>query len=347
MMSKIEGGLFAAPNFGGTGRLMDMWNSNNIYFVDAVNGSSGGPGKDPETPFALPSQAISACAAGASIYVKPYLWDQSVSSSDLWYTDDIIFPYNKSGISLVGCGQLQPFNYSGVGLKPSTVIGTLIHIKSNAITLENLYLTLVGGTADQGSSNALAQCIVRAQRNASAGSYSRSYGGAIRGCRIALDKSHGHPEYAGAISLQCARQFIIEDNFFNDCLGAIVLNSYVGSQTDLLIRNNQFGGDPDNRGCEIEIWINSDDSNSIVIRDNCFADGLPNHTGSQKRFIYMPPNYTAGTGIIAGNYFSTKTTQPNSFDTDGSECYLADTMFAPGNYIEPITTATGFVSDDA
>jgi len=208
-----------------------------------------------------------------------------------------------------------------------------------------MYLTLSGGTSDQATA-ANPQCIVRAQRKTTTGSESRNYGGAIRGCRIALDKSHGaNVEYFGGINLQCARQFLIENNFFNDCLSAIVLNSYVGSQTDTLIRYNEFGGDPDLRACEIDIWINSDDCNSIVIRDNCFADGLPNHTGGLRRFINMPITYTAGTGIIANNYFSTKTNIGSTgWETTGTQCRVADTMFGCHNFGESITTVSGEMS---
>jgi len=331
-LTHLPHGLIATPNLGGTGRLMDMFNSDNIWFVDAVNGSSGNTGKEPTKALALPSQAISKASHGAAIYIKPYLVDQSVTSSSVYYTDDIIIPYEKAGISLIGCGLPCPNNYGGVGLRPSTVTGTLVTIKSSGNTLENLCLTLNGGTADQG------QSIVNSTRNNTAGSYSRSYSGLIRNCRFTEDKSHPSPAtpYPGCISLNCAVNYIIEDCIFDSCLNALMMQSVVGNAEQVVFQRNIVGGLCSARDVDIYLSINSADCNGIVIRDNVFADGKPTHnTGF---FIYMP-YVTAGTGIFANNYFATKTAT-NGFKegATATEGNVADNFFFAGNWIEGTAT---------
>jgi len=337
-MSKIEGGLFAAPNFGGTGRLMDMWNSNNIYFVDAVNGSTGGPGKDPETPFALPSEAIDACAMGASIYIKPYILDQSLTAGQgVYYTDDIVIPYEKSGIALVGCGNPNPHNYAGVGIKPSTVTGTLIEIKSNSNLIENMHLTLAGGTSDS-ATGTNPQAIILMRRVITAGSLSRTYGNTVRGCRFSDDKSHPTITPAcltSSIALGCAVHTIIEDNIFEDCLGGIVMQSVIGNQEDTTVRRNVFGGKPSARDCDIVLSINNASCVNITIFDNIFADGKPHHVGgSHRRFISMP-YVDYGTGILANNYFASSTvSNAMGESTGGTDSIVAENFFFCGNYYQ-------------
>jgi len=341
-ITKYPHGIHATPNLGGTGRLMELWENDNIYFVDATDGSSSNDGKHPTKSKALPSQAITACSQGASIYIRPYIVDQSATSQEVYYTDDIIIPYDKSGIALMGAGMSQPFNYGGVGIRPTTVTGSLITVKSNSNLIENLYLTLNGGTSDSGTGTN-PQCIINMRRVTTSGSQSRNYGNQVRGCRFSQDKSHPSvsANYGSAsIYLGCAVHTIIEDNIFEECLGSIVLQSVVGNQEDTHIRRNTFGGICTSRDADMIISINSANANNIVVYDNMFADGLPTHSsGSTLRFVAFP-YITAGTGLFANNYFACLDKEAE-FDEIGSEAKIAAEFFAPGNWCAATSTTAG------
>ena len=332
-LTNFPNGIFATPNIGGAGRLMDLWNSNNIYFVDGKNGSAGNPGKNPETAHALPSESISACFGGASIYIRPagVLNDQT-TSQEAYYTDDIIIPYTKGGIALIGAGEPQPYVYGGVALRPSTVTGSLIDVRSNSNVIENMHLTLNGGTVDQADGSTTWQCIVLLHRD---GSNSRPYGNVIRGCRFSECMSH--PTAAtggGAIVNFTAQKLIVENNIFEGCLGGVLSVSHAGDANSTYIRNNVFGGNPANRDVDVAIVINSAGADLHIVHNNLFSDGIPAHSnGDTLRFIAMDSAYDAGTGLIAGNYFATTT---NTFKegTAGAIGMVNAEMFMAGNFIE-------------
>jgi len=340
-ISNFPNGIYATPLLG-AGRLSDMWNSGNIYFVDGYAGSVSNTGLSPTAALALPSEAISACKGGATIYIRPIgmNYDQSLTTNYQFYTDDIIIPFGKSGISLVGAGEPRPLYFGGVALKPSTVTGSLIDIRSNSNIIENMHLTLVGGTADQADGATTWQTIILMHRD---GSNSRCYGNVIRGNRFSHDASHPSFAYGGgAIVNWTAQNTIIENNLFENCLGGVQLHSHAGDTIFNYIRGNTFSGNPANRDCDLVVSINAATCHGNCIYDNIFADGLPTHAGNYVRFIHFP-YVTAGTGIIANNYFATATVT-NGFGEGGggSQAIVAANMFMAGNYYEGTGTTAPY-----
>ena len=314
-ISHAPHGLFAAPLIGAS-RLSDMFASGNIYFVDG-DASRAGNGKSPDRAVTSITTAISAATRGATIYVKPRT---TVASAQTYYADNLTIPITKPGLSNIGAGNTTGAS-SGVQLKPSTVTDHLITVNGAGLLLENMRLTLTGGTAD------VDKCIVNAVRDVAATRVVADL--VIRYCRLENDKSH--PSYSGtnavaAIGLGSANYVVIEDNVFSQCLGAIVSQETNGTTRDLTIRRNIFGGLPANR--DVDIWLSLSASYNINICDNLFADGLPSHTGGGvKRFIKIEG--ATAVGLVSGNSFATTT---DSFTSAGSQAVIPDTFFVARNY---------------
>ncbi len=339
-LTHYPNGILATPNLGGTSRLLELWESDNIFFVDGYAGSAGNTGKEPSKSKAKPSEAIAAASGGASIYVRPigYQYDQTTGSNYKFYTDDIIIPYSKSHLAIIGAGNHQPFGYGGVMLRPSTVTGSLLEIKSNSNLICNMHFTLNGGTADSADGSATYQTSILMHRD---GSVSRCYGNIIRGNRFSQDKSHPNISYGGGSIVNfTAQRLTIEDNLFENNLGGIVNHAHSGDIGQTYIRRNYFGGLPTNRDCDIILSHNSSGSNINVIHSNVFADGLPTHSGGGSlRFITMP-YVTAGTGIIAQNWFAALDKEAE-FDEVGSECKIAAEMFVVDCHTAATSTTAG------
>ena len=182
------------------------------------------------------------------------------------------------------------------------------------------------------------------RRVTTAGSLSRTYGNTVRGCRFAEDKSHpSEANSSGSIVLGCAVHTVIEDNIFEDCLGGVTLYSLVGNQEDTTIRRNVFGGKPSTRDCDIWVSINGAYCVNIAIYDNIFADGKPHHSGGgSTRFIKFQ-YVTAGTGILANNYFASSTvTNAMGESTGGTDSIVGDTFFFCGNYYQGAGTTAPY-----
>jgi len=328
----------------GMSRLRDLWNKDNIYFVDGYAGSASNSGLRPDRALALPSQAISKCSAGASIYIRPIgvNYDQSSTSNYQFYTDDIVIPYGKSGIALIGAGEPTPMWYGGVAIRPSTVTDSLIKVRSNSNVIENMNLTLNGGTADQSVADG-PQSIIELHRD---GSVSRCYGNTIRGNRFAEDKSSPETSgFSGAVGAGTAQYLIVEDNIFEACLGGVTVVAHAGDAKNTYIRRNTFSGLCASRDCDVMISINSVGSNAILVADNMFVDGVPVHSGGNSlnfiQFVYQ----TAGTGLLANNYFATDVAEAAE---DGADVVTSDTFFYAGLYYEgQATTAPyGLMTND-
>jgi len=326
-LTHLPHGLLATPNLGGTGRLMDLFESDNMFFVDAITGSQGNTGKEPKKAKAKPSEALDACSGGASIYIRPAgIRNNQTTSVYQYYTDDVVLPYTKSGIALIGAGEPQMNGYGGVLMRPSTATGSLITVNSNGNLITNMHLTCNGGTASS------SQAIIMLKRNAS--TPSRCYNNVIRGCRFGEDKhSPGIGAVSGAIWAGTAQNLIVEDNLFDQCLGGVTMYAVSGDVVNNIIRRNIFAGNPASVDAHIVIGINSAGSYGNMIYSNIFGDGLPAYSsGGIKRFImFQAPYQTAGSGILANNWFATAT---SGFAENGSEVQSSDTFFMPGNYYE-------------
>jgi hypothetical protein len=314
-VTRLNHGLFATPLLG-AGRLADMFQSENIWFVDG-DITTNGTGMEPDSCVSLPSTAAGLASRGGIIYVKPRI---TAASAQTYYADNITIPITKPGVSIIGCGNNTGAS-TGVQLKPLTVTDHLITVNGGGLLLENMRLTLTGGTAD------VDKCIVSAIRSASVSNVVADL--TVRYCRLENDKSH--PSYSatnavGPIGLGSANYVTIEYNTFSQCLGGITSQETNGVTRDLTIRGNIFGGAPANR--DVDIWLSLGASYNINILGNYFSDGLPNHSGGGvKRFIKIEG--ATATGIVSGNYFATTTT---SFGSSGSQCVIPDTFFVAGNY---------------
>jgi len=303
----------------GAGRLTDLFNSENIFFVDGdLSGSSSSQdGLTPATAVSKPSEAVSKATRGAMIYVRPRT---TTASAQTYYVDNITIPKTKPGISIVGCGNVTGAS-AGVQLKPSTVTDHLITVNGAGALFENMRLTLTGGTAD------VDKCIINAVRDVAATRVVADL--TVRYCRLENDKSH--PSYSGtnavgAIGLGSANYVVIEYNTFSQCLGSIVSQETNGVTRDLTIRGNIFGGLPANR--DVDIWLSLGASYNINICNNLFADGLPAHSGgSVGRFIKIEG--ATAVGLVSGNSFATTT---DSFTSAGSQAVIPDTFFVARNY---------------
>jgi hypothetical protein len=321
-LTRFPHGIMATPNIGGAGRLIDLFNSDNIFFVDNDSGNDGNTGKSPTAAKKLISAAVTAASAYASIYVKPRV---SASSAQLYIQDNIEIPQSKPGLSIFGAGNTG--SGSGVQLKPLTVTTHLIDVKGSGLTLENMRLTLNGGTAD------LKMSIVHAVNSTSA----TPSGLQIRNCRFEGDKSvpsiSSDTDICSSIALGSANYSIIEDNIFYACHGSIVGNFAGAAYHNVTIRRNIISGNPSARA--VDFWF-SHAGWGLTIENNIFADGLPTHApGTSGNYFLLITD--AGTGILAGNYFASST---SSFKADGSEVRVPDTFFMAGNTYDAASAGT-------
>ncbi len=315
-VSRLPHGLFATPNIG-AGRLVDFFNSDNIFFVDGDNGSVSNEGKSPDSPVALSSTAIGFATRGGVIYVRP---KNTAASAQSYYQEDIVIPITKPNLSLIGCVPDGCTGaQSGPQIKPSTVTGHLIDVKGANFYIEKLRLTLTGGTADQN------KCIIHAVNDVAA--TQKPSGLVVRDCRFENDKSK--PSYSGTEAVACiglgsVRDVIIEGNTFYNVIGGIAYQATSGVGHMIQISGNIFSSPPAVSDCFILMSTSSEAG--IMIVGNYFLDGLPAlSTGGYKRFVQI---IGAATGLFADNWFATTT---DSFTSAGSECVIPNTMFG-GNW---------------
>jgi hypothetical protein len=316
-ISHMKHGLFAAPLIG-AGRLSDIFAADNIYFVDA-GVSRAGNGKSPDRAVTSITSAISAMSKDGTIYVKPRT---TVAGAQTYYQEDIVAPVTKPNISIIGCGATygNPNNRTGVQLKPLTVTGALITVAGAGLNLENLRLTMTGGTADTGKS-----CVDGVTSAAA------NQGLTIRACIFEnCDKSH--PSYSvGAVAVDTGTYLVVEDCFFINCLGGICGISTTGHQGRTIIRRNIFSGGAEARDCDILMALgDATYGMGMIIDSNIFADILPAHSGgSYGRFIIVTG---AGGGMVSNNCFATTAaTGAAQYGPTGTITTIPDTTFFVGN----------------
>lgn len=321
---------------GGMSR-QDIWSAGknaDIRFVDGDFGGTlatqGNSGTSPRQAVTTVTKAIDSISTrGAVIYVRPR---STVASAQTYYQEDIVIPLTKPNMHIVGavpegCTGAQ----SGPQFKPLTVTGHLIDVKAANTTIENLRLTLTGGTVD------VEKCIIHAVTNTAA--TQKPSGLVVRSCRFENDKSN--PSYSGTEAVGCiglgsVRDVIIEKNVFYNTRGGISYQSTSGVGHMIEIKNNIFSAPPATSDCFI--LINTSSESGIMIIGNYFGDGLPAlSTGSYKRFVEI---IGAGTGLLAGNFFASAT---NAIaDATGSECIIPTTFFAAGNFYQGAGTTAPY-----
>ena len=309
-------GVFATPLVGAA-RLSDLWASENLWFVNGempVNGS----GKAPDNPASSITAAITLASKDGVIYVKP---KTTIAGAQTYYQEDIVIPVTKPNMSIIGCGATygNPNNRTGVQLKPLTLTGSLVTVAGAGLNLENMRLTMTGGT---GTTKACVDGVTSASAN---------QGLTIRGCIFEnCDKSH--PTYSvAAVAVDTGTYLMVEDSFFIKCLGGIAGISTTGHMGRVIIRRNIFSGGAEFRDCDILMALGSADYGmGMIIDNNIFADIKPAHTGgSYARFITITG---AGGGMICNNVFATTAaTGTAGWGTAGTEVLQPDTTFFVNN----------------
>jgi len=313
----------------GVGRLSEIFEAGNIWFVDNDNGSSAYTGKRPDWAFDLPSTAVAAASKGGVIYIRPRT---TTASADNKYTDNVTIPATKCMLSLIGAGNGYPAYRGAVNMVPSTTTTHTINVQASGCSIENMtfdHTTATAGNAINCVRSATIQAICLTVKNC------RFLGNTI------LPGSDG-TTVTGTIGLGSAQYSHIEDNVFLKCSSGITMWATSGSPMSIIIRRNVFSGMVLSRDCDIVIGISDIQSTGHVIADNIFADGLPNmSTGSYKDFIHDCYAVTSvATGIICGNHFATLT--PSEMHTDGTECTLAAGWFLTGNFYGGVTATAPY-----
>ena len=321
----------------GVNRLAEIFQAGNIWFVDGTDGATANDGKSPDWAFSVPSEAVSAASKGGVIYVKPKPPD---SVALTWYSDSIDIPVTKSNLSIIGAGG-QMDDMGGVNIKTSAATDHLIDVQAAGLALENMRLTLNGGTADAGKS------IVYAESTYSGGWTEYPNGLYINNCIFTEDQSHsGHSALCSSVALGSANHSKIINNTFYRCLSGVVVAAKVMDPVNIQIMNNIFCGQTALRECDIRVAINAATTVGIIIHGNIFADGLPAHTGGIERFIYFD-YLTAGCGIMSNNWFACKSGE-TEFAEDGTQGVVADNFFACGNFCQGSTNTApyGLITND-
>jgi hypothetical protein len=346
-MSTFPDGVYqygGVPVGSGVGRLADIFEGGNIWFVDYDNGSAAYTGKKPDWAFDLPSTAVSAASKGAVIYIRPRT---TAACAQTYYVDNIDIPVTKPNLTICGAGAGNPNNRGSVQLKPSTLTSHTIDVKASGCTFENMRLTATGGTAGSGVA------ILHAVRAKTGGDIYHGYSGlTVRNCLFQNTVAHAgyglgaspyeNDVFGGAIALGTPQHCLIEGNVFDQCLGGITIYPTNGDIINVRVLHNYFQGyaaAAGNRDVDILLVLNSVTSNSVIIDSNVFADGVPSHTGgAYGRFIYMPL-MTAGTGIWSNNVFAIHSAEAEMSE-NGSACQIADEFLGAHNYCEGTGSST-------
>lgn len=311
----------------GVDRLATIFNKDNIWFVDQMNGATAHGGQKPDDAFALPSEAVSAATAEGIIYIRP-AW--TIASADAHYDDNITIPVTKPLIQLIGAGAGTVPGYRGSAqIQPASATSHIISVDAAGVVIENLHLNNTGGGTGY--------CCVEARRETG----SQAVALQVRNCRI-INTTSGVGDTGtsiqGAIGLGTTQYCVIENNIFLDCYNSITMWATGGSPQNYTIRGNIIAGKPSNRSTDIMIGMTADTCIGHSIIGNYFCDGLPD-AGGYNMFIYdFYSGTSSATGIISGNHFPTLT--GNAFD--GSQCTLSAGWFFTGNYYDGVDSAAGY-----
>jgi hypothetical protein len=331
-LTRFPHGVFATPNLGGVGRLSDIWNTGNIWFVNG-DVSASGTGLAPEQAVKTISEAISLASKGGTIYVKPLT---TTSSTQTYYQDNLTIPLTKPNLSIIGAGYYGAVNsFSGCQLKLSTITDHLIKVRGAGFNIENMRLAMPNGTGDIGTSIISAYHATTTAPAGDDGTEKKPTGLTIRGCQFASTTSAASATYnlmGAALGLASVSQLLVEDCIFYGCHTGIMLTNSSGVGNNQVIRNNIFSGVPTSRQADI---VNIGNGTGIVIAHNIFADGVPSKSGGSygTNFIYM----NAGTGIVAWNSFASSE-DGEIVKATGTDSCIPTTFFAAGNVYEGAAT---------
>ncbi len=322
-ITRFPHGVQAFPNIGG-GRLSDIFNSENIFFVDGDNGNAGNTGLSPDDSVALPSTAIGLSTRGGIVYVRPRT---TTGSAQTYYVDNITMPVTKPNLQLIGCGADVSNPYMGVDVKASVVTTAVVTVNGAGCLVEGMRLAGTGQTADVVS-------ILDISNN---GTTTRGYGATIRGCRFANSKGH-LINTGAAVAIDTAIFTKIEDCKFSDNLASITARSVYAAIQGLSITDCDFGG-MILTGRDVDVFIVGDAEQVLIQRCN-FNDGLPNH-GVVSRFISIQTAY----GLMADcNFAVSGANCTGFFGADGSKGIIPTTILMSNNWMESTTAGIGMIT---
>ena len=307
-ISKFPHGIFATPNIGGS-RFADLWNSENVFFVDGDNGSAGGGGQSVDDTVTLISIAVNLASKGASVYVRPR---STAASAQTYYTDNITIPITKPGLSIFGAGANSARPFLGVDIKAVPITGVtspVVNVLAAGVHLEGMRLAGTGQTAGYP--------IVKAYASALGNG---SVGLQIVNCRLDNAKT------GGAIAFDSPNHAEIRGCSFDECAIGITSSIWYGgvASRGLKIFDCDFGGRVATRNMDIYISQSGAGTGAGIagyeIRECRFLDGTPT-LGSDNKFIKIA---NGDVGMISDSRFYTDPggDHRSTYGAAGSECII-------------------------
>ena len=106
------------------------------YFVDQTGGTPNAKGLSPDDAVTTINAAVTLAGAGDVIYVRGLTPDITDLTEPTQYTDNIVIPVTKYGLSIIGTGN-NPHNPFYTSVKPA-IAGYGIHVLGASFLLENM-----------------------------------------------------------------------------------------------------------------------------------------------------------------------------------------------------------------
>jgi hypothetical protein len=337
-LSHFPHGVFATPNIG-AGRLVDLWNSSNVWFVDGDNGRAGNAGNEPSKAVALPSTAVNKASQWGTVYIRPMQNNTYATITNDYYVDNITVPISKAGLSIVGAGP-GGSHYQSVEMKTAVAGSHLITIYAPAVHIEGIRLTGTSQTAVTGLANPDLS-IIRAMGD---GTTNKSNGGlSISNCTFSNAKA------GGAVRIDNPWNCTIDNSIFHNCFVGVWTSSSVSSTNGMWIKNCQFEGQPANIDAYIYMTGGSANCYGGLIHNCTFQGTVPAHaSGSIKRYISVGDTWTTGAGgLIANCFFGLDADNSSGLcDPDGTQVIIPATWAAVACYgFFQTETENGMFSD--
>jgi len=282
-------GYFSGKVHVGAGRLLDLWNSNNRFFVDGTASASGN-GKSPKQAKITIAAAATAASAWATIYIKPMQYLTAATVGNRYYTENITVTEAQPGLCFVGAGP-GGTHYTTTEVKTALATTSVFTVNAPGVQFENLRLT---GTSLTAGTNTYS--VIRAMGDASTCKGNNGMG--IRDCTFSNAK------IGGAVRIDNPWNCMIERCIFHNCHVGVHTSSTVSSTNGMWIKWCQFEGQPANR--DVDVWMVGGSANCYGgLIDHCTFQGtVPALSGSGAsiaRYVYVGDTWTTGAGGLITN----------------------------------------------
>ncbi len=321
----------------GLDRLVTLFQSENVWFVDGVNGSASNAGDIPGASVAKPSEAIAKAAMWGVIYIAPMQYATYATISNRYYIDNVTVPIGKAGVQFIGAGP-GGTHYQTVEIKTSAAGSHVFDVYAPGVQFRNMRLTGTSQTAVTGLGNPDLS-VIRAMGD---GSTNKANGGLG-----VFDCTFSNAKAGGAIRIDNPWNCVVDNCIFHNCYVGVWSSSSVSSTNGMWIKDCMFEGQPANIDTHIYATGGSSNCYGLLIDRNTFNTALPAHaSGALKRFIYVGDTWsTGGGGLISNNCFA--------FDTDnntglcgaaGTQILVPTTIWMAGNFAEANTDAEGLIT---